>query len=119
MFVILEGSVEVRSGGNVIAELGSGTIFGETALITEVPRTADVVAQNDVEVLILTQEVLKKAMISMQPIMIKVMFNLSIILAERLREATEKLGAQTATPAKAAPAKAAPAKAAPPKATPK
>ena len=42
MYVILGGTVEVRAGGRVLTSLGMGSIFGEAALVSEVPRTADV-----------------------------------------------------------------------------
>lgn len=58
MYVILAGTVAVRASGKLIASLGTGSIFGEAALVSEVPRTADVIATEDVEALILTREIL-------------------------------------------------------------
>lgn len=86
MYVILSGSVEVRSGDQVVAKLGRGEIFGEIALISSAPRTADVVALEDVEVLILSQDFLEKGMRTMPDIMSRVLYNLSMILVERLRD---------------------------------
>ncbi len=86
MYVILSGSVEVRSGDHMVAELGRGDIFGEIALISSAPRTADVVALEDVEVLILSQDFLEKGMRTMPDIMSRVLYNLSMILVERLRD---------------------------------
>ena len=44
MFIIIEGGVEISQGPeddrNVIALLGPGDFFGETAIITDLPRTA-------------------------------------------------------------------------------
>jgi CRP/FNR family cyclic AMP-dependent transcriptional regulator len=48
-FFILEGDVEVRRRGRVIAKLGKGQFFGEMALIDGQPRTADVVAVRPTE----------------------------------------------------------------------
>jgi small-conductance mechanosensitive channel len=45
LFVILDGEVSVRKGGNVLARLGPGRFFGEMALLTGDPRKADVVAE--------------------------------------------------------------------------
>lgn len=42
-YLILDGTVEVRSGGKAIATLGPSQFFGEMALLDEQPRTADVV----------------------------------------------------------------------------
>lgn len=87
MYVILAGSVEVRSGDQVLAKLGRGEIFGESALISSAPRTADVVAHEDSEVLIMSQDFLETGMRSMPEIMSRVLYNLSMILVERLRDA--------------------------------
>ena len=101
MYVILSGSVEVRSGNHVVAELGRGEIFGESALISSAPRTADVVALEDVEVLILSQNFLENGMRTMPEIMSRVLYNLSMILVERLRDSTTQLtdGSAAAIPA--------------------
>ena len=101
MYVILSGSVEVRTGDHVVAQLGRGEIFGESALISSAPRTADVVAHEDVEVLILSQDFLEKGMRTMPEIMSRVLYNLSMILVQRLRDSTTQLtdGSAAALPA--------------------
>ncbi len=43
-FLILDGQVQVRRKAKVLASLGSGQFFGETSVIDDLPRTADVVA---------------------------------------------------------------------------
>ena len=47
-FVVLEGTVEVRRQGVVMAELGRGAFFGEEGILTFQRRNADVVAVSDV-----------------------------------------------------------------------
>lgn len=91
MYVILSGSVEVRTGDHVVAELGRGELFGESALISSAPRTADVVALEDVEVLILSQDFLENGLRTMPDVMSRVLYNLSMILVERLRDSTSLL----------------------------
>lgn len=49
-FVVLEGVVEVRRGGFVIAELGPGEFFGEEGILSLERRNADVVAVSPVRV---------------------------------------------------------------------
>jgi len=92
MFVVLQGEVAVKANSRTVATLGSGAIFGETALITAAPRTADVIAETDVEALVLTEDFLRKTMRAMPDIMVRVLFNLSMILAERLAASTQQIG---------------------------
>ncbi|HEX8173337.1 MAG TPA: mechanosensitive ion channel family protein [Thermoanaerobaculia bacterium] len=64
MFVVHEGSVSVRVGGEEIARLQPGDFFGEMALLTGETRTADVVALTDV----MAVEIAKPAL---QPVLAK------------------------------------------------
>ena len=51
LYMIVKGEVEVVAGGNVVAVMKEGAGFGEMALIDSQPRSADIIARNDVLVL--------------------------------------------------------------------
>ena len=53
-YLILEGAVEVRSGGKSLSKLGPGQFFGEMSIIDNQPRSADVIAIENSRVLILS-----------------------------------------------------------------
>ncbi|MBT5675295.1 MAG: cyclic nucleotide-binding domain-containing protein [Rhodospirillaceae bacterium] len=94
MFVILSGEVEVRAGGvdgRPIANFGRGDIFGEVAYVSEVERSATVVALTGIEILVVTQSMLKKMTKTMPEAACQVLFNLSVILCDRLSHSTETL----------------------------
>jgi acetolactate synthase-1/2/3 large subunit len=46
-YVVYEGRASVRKNGNVIAEVGPGGEFGEMAALSNAPRAASVVAEED------------------------------------------------------------------------
>ncbi|NUP08086.1 MAG: cAMP/cGMP-dependent 3',5'-cyclic-AMP/GMP phosphodiesterase [Polyangiaceae bacterium] len=52
-FVIVQGSVTVTKNGAYVKSYHAGDYFGETALVLNQPRTADVVARTSVELLTL------------------------------------------------------------------
>jgi CRP-like cAMP-binding protein len=89
--IICRGAVEVRKGDRVVAELTNGDFFGELSLIDGKPRSADVVAVDDVTLLTLTAS-------SFDSLLSDPYFARAIVrsLAERFREVLESLGTQPA-----------------------
>ncbi len=53
LYIIVEGSVEVLTGGRVVAQMTAGDFFGEISLFDKEPRSATVVAVDDVVLLTL------------------------------------------------------------------
>ncbi|MCP3974367.1 MAG: cyclic nucleotide-binding domain-containing protein [bacterium] len=52
--IIVQGTVEVRRDGSSVAQMGAGAYFGEISLIDGQPRSATVVAVDDVVLLTLS-----------------------------------------------------------------
>ena len=99
MFLVPQAEVAIKANNRTEATLSSGAIFGETALITSAPRTADMLAETDIGALGLTEDFLRKSIRTSPDIMVRVPFNFSMILAERLAASTQQVGG--AKPAKA------------------
>lgn len=55
MYVVLTGRVQVLAGGVEIATVGKGDFFGEVSLVDDGPRSADVVALEDCELMVITR----------------------------------------------------------------
>ena len=55
-FVIEDGAVEIRSGGERIAELGAGDFFGEIALLEGGARTATVIATTPLRLIVMSAQ---------------------------------------------------------------
>ncbi len=47
MFVVLQGEVDIKLGGQVLTTEGPGCIFGEMALIGDHHRSADAIVKSD------------------------------------------------------------------------
>src|SRR3954462_7371486 len=52
-FVLVEGKVKVERNGRKVATLGPGAYFGELSLLDKGPRTATVMAETPITVLVL------------------------------------------------------------------
>jgi CRP-like cAMP-binding protein len=55
-FVIVDGKVKVNRKGRHVATRSSGDFVGEIALLEEMPRTATVVAETPVRLIVLTRK---------------------------------------------------------------
>jgi CRP/FNR family cyclic AMP-dependent transcriptional regulator len=86
LYLILEGQVQIERGGKPLARLGSGQFFGEMALLDEQPRSADVIALEQTNCLLMTRWDFR-AVVKTNP---EIAINIMRELARRLRE-VEKL----------------------------
>jgi CRP-like cAMP-binding protein len=86
VFVIVSGMASVWRHGVQIDTLGPGAIFGELALIDDGPRTATVVADFDMRVLVLSRQEFH----TLQYFVPSVAERLLAVTAVRLRRALER-----------------------------
>ena len=87
LWVVLEGEVDVLVAGQRHGSIGPGNHFGEMALLTETPRSADVVASKRTVALEFSRRHLE-GLIASNP---QVAMDMLAELAIRLRVATEAL----------------------------
>ncbi|MEZ4220421.1 MAG: cyclic nucleotide-binding domain-containing protein [Polyangiaceae bacterium] len=88
MYVIAAGRVEVRRGETLLATLRSGSHFGEMALLTNRPRSANIRTLEPCRFLVLDQEQLYPLFQQNPVIGLKFLWRLAQILSLRLDEAT-------------------------------
>ena len=85
LFVILDGTLEVRDGETPLAVLGPGDVFGEMAFLLERPRSKDVYAATDgVRVLSLSETTLRQLIKSDPAIAAHLLLNISKMLCLRI-----------------------------------
>jgi CRP/FNR family transcriptional regulator, cyclic AMP receptor protein len=82
-FLIVNGTASVRRKGRKVATLGPGKWFGELALLDRQPRSATIVAETDMDLLVLEQRHFL-GLLDNTPTLARKMLG---ALASRLREA--------------------------------
>jgi CRP-like cAMP-binding protein len=85
---VLGGKLGVFDGDKVIAELRTGDMFGEMALVNKEPRSATVRAVNDSRLFVLTETTFERLM--SKRVAIRVLFNIIKTLSHRLKEANKR-----------------------------
>lgn len=86
-YIIVDGAASVIVDGRTIAELGPGDTIGELAVIDGGPRTATVVAMNDLDLLVLGQREFAALLAEVPSLSHKILVN----LARRVRELDERV----------------------------
>jgi len=84
MYIVKEGTVEVRIGNRILDTVGPGGVGGEVALIDAGERSASVVAKTDCQLLPITEEQFVLLVGRMPYFALQVMR----VLADRLRRTT-------------------------------
>jgi len=96
MFLILEGMARFtrrkENGSEWQAGLaGKGDVFGEVALVSRSKRTMSVEAVTQLKVLVISKEFLQRAMKALPEIAMRLLYNLSGVLSQKLSDTTHRL----------------------------
>lgn len=96
LYVILEGKVRISRevagmGEEALAVLGSGEVFGEMALLDEIPRSADATAHESVRLVVITKEAFDDLLFLHKDLAYEVLWACVRMLSARLRETNDKL----------------------------
>lgn len=94
-YLVLGGSVEVKSDGTTLSKLGPGQFFGEMSILDDQPRSADVVAIEPSRCLVLSISAFKELVSSSPHIAVTILQE----LARRLRATDRMLNPPTLNPA--------------------
>ena len=85
-FLVLAGTATVRRNGRKVATLGPGEYFGELSLLDRGPRSATVIADTDMELVVLGQREFTGVLEEVPEVAHKLLIN----MAARLRDADTK-----------------------------
>ena len=96
MGLVLSGRFEVRDttkdGDTVVAEIGPGEVFGEIAFFLKLPRTMDVVATGEgTRIVSFNDRTLRALIESHSETAATLLYNISVMLCERLQKTNERL----------------------------
>ncbi len=95
-YIIIKGQVRISKfiphiGEEALAVLKEGEYFGEMSLIDNFPRSANAIANSDVELLAINKTDLDKILIMDRDLGYKLLWAFTKTLSKRLRETNEKL----------------------------
>lgn len=87
MFVLLDGTVEIRLGNRVLETVQAGGVFGEMALIDRAPRSATAVAQTGCRLAVVDEDLYLRTVQQTPAFALEIMR----VLVTRLRKADRRL----------------------------
>jgi predicted GNAT family N-acyltransferase len=92
MGMVLSGRFEVRDGDTVVARIGPGEVFGEIAFFLKLPRTMDVVAVAEgTRIVSFNDRTIRSLIESNSEAAATLLYNISVMLCERLQKTNERL----------------------------
>jgi len=92
--LILAGEVSVNVNGVELERMRRGELFGEVALVADLPRTAEVTATEDCELLFFLRSDLQEWLAIMPKQAARLLQNLATLLGQRLMEKNVLIGQQ-------------------------
>ena len=106
MYVLMHGQIGIwlppKHGGDTLAEgrrlvsYAPGVVFGEMALLAGMARSADAIAEADAIVLELPRQQYDRLMAEHPALLGKLLLNISLLLASRVRALSDELRAAKA-----------------------
>jgi serine/threonine protein phosphatase PrpC/CRP-like cAMP-binding protein len=93
LYIVLSGTVRILRGEAEVKTLSVGEHFGEMALIRNQPRSASVVSQGKSEMLVMHRAEFFEILRNQPRIAVKLLWQFTGVLADRLAETTRDLGA--------------------------
>lgn len=91
MYTVIQGTVGVMVGGREVTTFGAGEHFGELALVDELPRSADIVAKNEVRLLGIERAALREFCMLEPALGNQILWKLTTTLGDRLRQTNRML----------------------------
>lgn len=91
LFIVLEGGVAIRLGESTLATVSPGEIFGELALIDELPRSAAAVSVGAARLLVIRRDDFQQLVRRDPELGVVILRNIARTLSARLRETNQKL----------------------------
>jgi PPM family protein phosphatase len=93
LFIVLSGQLKVSRNGAEVATLPPGAHVGEMALVRSQPRSATVVAEATSELMVIRRQEFFEILRKEHQLAVKLLWQFTGVLADRLAETTRELGA--------------------------
>lgn len=91
LFLVISGAIRIEVDGKPIVTLGPGSNFGEMAMLDEPRRSADAIAIEDTECMVITREAFFALLKGNPKLAVKILWNLLLRLSARLRSTSDRL----------------------------